>query len=64
LRRPIALQEFDEQEYRDFVRTLSDQALIKEGKQVPWLSGKGRIVPDKCRARSTRSAKYLRRKPF
>jgi len=35
---------FDEQEYRDFVRTLSDQALIKEGKQVRVLSGDGKIV--------------------
>jgi hypothetical protein len=40
----IALQEFDEQKYRDFVRTLSDEALIKEGKQVRWLSGDGKIV--------------------
>jgi hypothetical protein len=41
---PIALQEFDEQKYRDFVRTLSDEALIKEGKKLRWLSGDGKIV--------------------
>ena len=28
---PIAFQEFDAQKYREFVRTLSDEALIKEG---------------------------------
>jgi hypothetical protein len=28
---PIGFQEFDAQKYRDFVRTLSDEALIKEG---------------------------------
>jgi hypothetical protein len=44
LHSPIALQEFDEQKYRNFVRTLSDEALIKEGKQVRWLSGDGKIV--------------------
>ena len=41
---PIAFQEFDPQKYRDFVRTLSDEALIKEGKQMRWLSGDGKIV--------------------
>jgi len=41
---PIAFQEFDVQKYREFVRTLSDEALIKEGKQVRWLSGEGKIV--------------------
>jgi hypothetical protein len=41
---PIALQEFDAQKYREFVRTLSDEALIKEGKQMRWLSGDGKIV--------------------
>jgi hypothetical protein len=41
---PIALQEFDAQKYREFVRTLSDEALIREGKQVRWLSGDGKIV--------------------
>ena len=35
---------FDAQRYREFVRTLSDEALIKEGKQMPWLSGDGKIV--------------------
>jgi hypothetical protein len=44
LRSPIALQESDEQKYRDFVRFLSDEALLKEGKQVQWLSGDGKIV--------------------
>jgi len=29
---PIALQEFDAQKYRDFVRTLSDEALRKQDK--------------------------------
>ena len=41
---PIALEEFDEQKYRNFVRTLSDEALIKEGKQLRRLSGDGKIV--------------------
>ena len=41
---PIALQEFDAQKYREFVRTLSEEALIKEGKQMRWLSGDGKIV--------------------
>jgi len=41
---PIALQEFDAQKYREFVRTLSDDALIKEGKKLRWLSGDGKIV--------------------
>jgi hypothetical protein len=41
---PNALQEFDAQKYREFLRTLSDEALIEEGKQVRWLSGDGKIV--------------------
>jgi hypothetical protein len=41
---PIALQEFDAQKYREFVQTLSDEALIREGKQMRWLSGDGKIV--------------------
>jgi hypothetical protein len=41
---PIPLQEFDEQKYRDFVRTLSDEVLIKEGKKMRWLSGDWKIV--------------------
>jgi len=41
---PIALQEFDAQKYREFVRALSDEALIKEGKKLRWLSGDGKIV--------------------
>jgi len=41
---PIAFQEFDAQKYREFVRTLSDDALIKEGKKLRWLSGDGKIV--------------------
>jgi len=44
LHSPIALQEFDTQKYREFVRTLSDEALIKEGKEPRWLSGDGKIV--------------------
>jgi hypothetical protein len=28
---PIALQEFDAQKYREFLHTLSDEALIKGG---------------------------------
>jgi hypothetical protein len=40
---PIALQEFDAQKYREFVQTLSDEALIREGKQMRWLSGDGKI---------------------
>ena len=41
---PIALQEFDAQKYREFLGTLSDEELIREGKQVRWLSGDGKIV--------------------
>ena len=41
---PIAFQEFDAQKYREFLRTLSDEALIREGKQMRWLSGDGKIV--------------------
>jgi hypothetical protein len=41
---PIGFQEFDAQKYREFVRTLSDEALIKEGKQMRCLSGDGKIV--------------------
>jgi hypothetical protein len=41
---PIAFQQFDTQKYREFVRTLSDEALIREGKQMRWLSGNGKIV--------------------
>jgi hypothetical protein len=41
---PIAFQEFDAQKYREFVRTLPDEALIKEGKKLRWLSGDGKIV--------------------
>jgi hypothetical protein len=44
LHSPIALEEFDAQKYREFLRTLTDEALIKEGKQVRWLSGDGKIV--------------------
>jgi hypothetical protein len=40
----VRVQEFDAQKYREFVRTLSDEALIKEGKQMRWLSGDGKIV--------------------
>jgi len=36
---PIALQEFDEAKYRDYVQTLSDDALIEEGKQLRVLCG-------------------------
>jgi hypothetical protein len=41
---PIAFQEFDAQKYREFVRTLSDEALRREWKQMRWLSGDGKIV--------------------
>jgi hypothetical protein len=41
---PCSAPSLDAQKYREFVRTLSDEALIKEGKQVRWLSGDGKIV--------------------
>ena len=41
---PIVLQEFDDQKYCEFVRTLSDEALISEGKKLRRLSGDGKIV--------------------
>jgi hypothetical protein len=44
LNSPIALQEFDAQKYRELVRTQSDEALIREGKKMRWLSGDGKIV--------------------
>jgi hypothetical protein len=44
---PIAFQDFDVQKYRDFVHTLSDEALIKEGKKMRWLSRDGKIVTTK-----------------
>jgi hypothetical protein len=40
----IALQEFDAQKYREFLRTVSDEELIRERKQVRRLSGDGKIV--------------------
>jgi len=30
--------------YREFVQTLSEDALVKERKQLRWLSGDGKIV--------------------
>ena len=47
---PIGFQEFDAQKYREFVRTLSDEALIQEGKEMRWLSGDGKIVTTMPRA--------------
>jgi hypothetical protein len=44
LNSPSALQEFGAQKYRELVRTLSDEALIREGKKMRWLSGDGKIV--------------------
>ena len=44
LHSPIAFHDFDAQKYREFVQTLSDEALIKEGKKLRWLSGDGKIV--------------------
>jgi hypothetical protein len=41
---PIAFQEFDAPKYREFVQTLSDEALMREGKQMRWLSGDDKIV--------------------
>ena len=41
---PIGSKNSIAQKYREFVRTLSDEALIKEGKQIRWLSGDGKIV--------------------
>jgi hypothetical protein len=41
---PIAIEEFDEAKYREFIRTLSDEELIRTGKQLRWLSGDGKIV--------------------
>jgi hypothetical protein len=44
LRSPIAFQPLAAQKYREFVRKLSDEALIREGKQLRRLSGDGKIV--------------------
>jgi len=44
LHSPIAFQDFDAQKYREFVHTLSDEVLIREGKKLRWLPGDGKIV--------------------
>ena len=36
---PIRFREFSEDEYRKFIRTLSDQELIKAGKRLRILCG-------------------------
>jgi hypothetical protein len=36
---PIGFREFNEDEYRKFIRTLSDEELIKAGKRLRILSG-------------------------
>jgi hypothetical protein len=36
---PIALQEFDEANHRHFVRTLTDEELVKAGKRLRILCG-------------------------
>ena len=36
---PIALRQFDEEEYRNRVRSLSDDELIREGKKLRSLCG-------------------------
>jgi len=41
---PIAIREFDQNEYRRFSQTLSGEELIKIGRQLRWLSGDGKIV--------------------
>ena len=41
---PIAFREFDPNEYRRFVQTLSDDELAKAGKQLRFLSGNGKLV--------------------
>ena len=41
---PIAFREFDPDEYRRFVQTLSDNELVKAGKRLRFLSGNGKIV--------------------
>ena len=41
---PIALRDFDPNGYRIFVRTLSDEELVKAGKRSRFLSGNGKIV--------------------
>jgi hypothetical protein len=41
---PIAVREFNADEYRQFVQTLTEEELVREGKQLRSLSGDGRIV--------------------
>jgi hypothetical protein len=36
---PIGFREFSEDDYRKFIRTLSDDELIKEGRRLRVLSG-------------------------
>jgi hypothetical protein len=40
---PIGFREFSEDEYRKFIRTLSDEELIKAGQRVRIFCGDGRI---------------------
>ena len=40
----IGFREFNEDEYRKFVQTLSDDQLVKTGQHLRWLSGDGKIV--------------------
>lgn len=35
----IALKEYDEAKYREFIRTLTDEELVKTGKQLRILCG-------------------------
>jgi hypothetical protein len=62
---PIAFQEFDAQKYREFVQTLSDETLIRGGKQMRWLSGDGKIVSTMPSAfgEQLKSCGYRRRYP-
>jgi len=41
---PIAISSFNLDEYRKSIQALSDEDLIKEGKQIEWLSGDGKLV--------------------
>jgi hypothetical protein len=46
---PIGFREFNEDDYRKFIRTLSDQELIKAGKRLRILSGDV-VTPTRARS--------------
>ena len=46
----INFRDFDLSEYREHLRAMSDEQLIREGKQMKWLSGDGSCIRDRLRS--------------